>query len=112
MKYFLSISLFILTGTISFAQNKPVTESVSVSGNCDMCKKRIENAAYIKGVKQASWSAETQKLTVTYQPGKVSLSKIEKSVAAVGHDTEHFKANQQAYDNIHSCCKYRDSDKP
>lgn len=84
------------------------TEEVSVSGVCDMCKKRIEKAALIKGVKLVSWVKETQTLKVIYRPKKVSLDRILQAVADSGHDSEVVKAKSEAYDLLPGCCKYRD----
>ena len=42
-----------------------------VTGNCIMCKKRIENAALLsKGVKYASWDIPSNQLTLIYNPKK------------------------------------------
>ena len=40
------------------AQSKKI--SFIVSGKCDMCKERIENALDIKGIKFADWNEETK----------------------------------------------------
>ncbi len=94
----------------SLAQKPPKikTEEVSVSGVCDMCKKRIEKAALIKGVKLASWEKKTQTLKVIYRPKKVSLDNILQAVADTGHDSAVMKAKSEAYDLLPGCCKYRD----
>ena len=83
------------------------TETLKVSGNCDMCKARIEKAAKIAGVSKAEWNKETKLLAVTYDPAKTNVDAIGKKVAAAGHDTEKIKAEDKAYDKLPSCCKYR-----
>ena len=35
-----------------------------------------------------------------------SLDEIKKKIAEAGHDSEDFKATDEAYANLHSCCKY------
>jgi copper chaperone CopZ len=108
MKY---LSLFIFTLFFSAqlkAQNDIDTATIRVEGVCGMCKERIENAAYIKGVKKATWEKETKILTLIYKPDKVTLQKIEESIAAAGHDTEHLKATEKAYLEVHKCCRYRE----
>jgi copper chaperone CopZ len=106
-KIILFILLFITIA--SLAQNKGViTTTISVKGNCEECKTRIENAADIKGVKLALWSEKTNVLTVTYNSDKVNLEQIKKAIANSGHDTDSIKANQTAYNNLPSCCKYHD----
>jgi copper chaperone CopZ len=83
------------------------TETIKVSGNCDMCKARIEKAAKIDGVSKAEWNKETKLLAVTYDPAKTNADAISKKVAAAGHDTEKIKAEAKAYDKLPGCCKYR-----
>lgn len=91
------------------AQDKTVkTETIAVRGNCEECKKRIENAADIKGVKLAVWDETTQIVTVTYKTDKVTLEQIEKAIAANGHDVNGLKADDASYNKLPSCCKYRD----
>ncbi len=84
------------------------TATFSVAGICEMCQKRIENAAYIKGVKKVNWQKENHQLTVIYKPKKVSPEKVAKSIAKAGHDNEYFKAQIEFYNKIHHCCKYRE----
>jgi mercuric ion binding protein len=83
------------------------TESIKVSGNCDMCKARIEKAAKIDGVNKAEWSDETKLLTLVYNPAIVSSDVVQKKIAAAGHDTEKIKADESAYNKLPGCCKYR-----
>jgi periplasmic mercuric ion binding protein len=101
------ISLFIAIN--SNAQDNTVkTTTISVKGNCDECKARIENAADIKGVKLAVWDETTQALTVTYKADKVTIEEIEKAIAASGHDAGTLKGSNAGYKKLPSCCKYRD----
>lgn len=83
------------------------TETLKVSGNCDMCKARIEKAAKVDGVSKAEWNAKSKLLSVTYDPAKTNLEQIGKKVAAAGHDTEKVKATDAVYDKLPGCCKYR-----
>jgi mercuric ion binding protein len=103
------IALLIFSCTLSFAQgNKDIaTEKVKVSGTCSQCKKRIENAAYIGGVKRAEWDKTSKELTVTYKPSKTSLKKIEESVAKAGHDAGEVKASDNDYNKLPECCAYK-----
>ncbi|WP_163707588.1 heavy-metal-associated domain-containing protein [Mangrovibacterium lignilyticum] len=96
------------TGSGSAKDSKTIKEQVKVSGVCNQCKDRIENAALIKGVKFVNWDKEKQSLEVIYKSDKTDLLTIEKAVAEVGHDTEHVKATDEAYSNLHHCCKYRE----
>lgn len=91
----------------SFNAGEKKTETVKVYGACGMCKSRIEKAAKsVDGVKKADWDKEKKELTVTYDPETTNIETIEKEVAAVGHDTANKKATDEAYNDLHSCCKY------
>ena len=104
---FLCATLFLsLTG---LAQDKSVkTATIAVKGNCEECKKRIENATDIKGVKFSEWDEEKQLVKVTYKSDKVTLEQIESAIAASGHDTKNLKGKDANYNDLPSCCKYRD----
>ena len=107
---FLNMTLLLMFMCIQLkvvAQNRVQTDTVTVMGNCGECKTRIEEAAYVKGVKHAEWNKETQVLTVVYTSGKVSLDQIEVAVAKVGHDTPHHKAPNAVYNKLPKCCAYR-----
>ena len=83
------------------------TEKLKVSGNCDMCKSRIEKAAKLDGVSKAEWNSTDKILAVTYDPAKTNLDQIGKKLASVGHDNEKAKADDKSYSALPSCCKYR-----
>ncbi|MCB9198053.1 MAG: hypothetical protein H6600_06295 [Flavobacteriales bacterium] len=107
VKYSLIFVMFFV-GVVSFAQKsgKFETDTLKVYGNCDMCKERIENACDVVGVKRAIWEVETGKLTVVYSPSKISIEEIHQLCSEAGHATSKLKANPEAYDNLHHCCKY------
>jgi Cu(I)/Ag(I) efflux system membrane fusion protein len=78
-----------------------------VSGNCDMCKERIETAAKsVAGVSIAQWNVETKKMNVSFDGTKTSSDAIQKAVAGVGHDTEKYKAPADVYSKLPECCLY------
>jgi hypothetical protein len=105
--FILYISLFI--STLAMAQdNSTKTITLSVKGNCEECKARIENAADIKGVKLATWDEKTQIATVIYNADKITALKIEQAIAASGHDAGNTKGDDSKYKKLPSCCKYRD----
>ena len=105
---FLSLTLFCIT-TISFAQNKNAKASIEVDGVCMMCKNRIEKASLkTKGVKSAVWNVKSHELKLIFDENKTNLATIQNNIAAVGHDTQKLKATDEAYDSVHSCCKYRE----
>ena len=102
--------VLLLTSVFSFAQ--AVTEQFLVKGNCGQCKARIEKAALNAGATSANWSAENQTLTMVLDESKVTCDTILKQVAEAGHDNEKFKASDNAYKALPTCCLYtRGSDK-
>jgi len=111
MKRILGIfALLIASLSFAAAQEKKdiTTEKIKVSGTCGQCKKRIENAAYIPGVKRAEWDKNTKELTITYRASKTSLHQIEESIAKAGHDAGEVKASEKDYNNLPECCAYKE----
>jgi Cu(I)/Ag(I) efflux system membrane fusion protein len=97
-------------------QKQPVTntniqhQTVKVSGNCEMCKERIETAAKsVNGVVSAEWGIETKMLHVQFDGSKTNTDVIQKAVAAVGHDTKKFKAPDEVYKTLQVCCLFRNN---
>lgn len=79
-----------------------------VRGNCGMCKDRIEEAALsVAGVESATWESEAEMLHLNFVAAKTNSDAIQKAVAAVGHDTEKFKAPDEVYKELPGCCLYR-----
>jgi len=88
-------------------KNKNAKHTIMVNGNCEQCQRRIQKAAFsVDGVKTANWSIETHKLDVTINEEKTSVAQVEKAVAKVGHDAGEITATDEAYKNLHHCCKY------
>jgi periplasmic mercuric ion binding protein len=111
MKRIVVFLLIIFSSSIAFAQqNKDiVTEHYKVSGNCEQCKKRIENAAFVKGVKRAEWDVKTQELTVTFRSSQTSANAILQHIAKAGHDNELVKAEDADYKKLPHCCAYKET---
>lgn len=82
------------------------SETIKVWGNCESCQARIEKTAKISGVSKASWDKDTKLLTLAYDPSKVNSDDIQKKIAAVGHDTEKYRADDKAYAKLPGCCQY------
>jgi hypothetical protein len=96
--------LFLIISSASFAQTK--SDNIKVAGNCGMCKSKIEKSAKAAGATYALWDADKQLLTVKYDAQSASTAAIEKAVAGAGYDTQNVRASNEAYDKLHSCCKY------
>jgi len=104
----LTLTCLTLVCFTAFAQ-KSKWEKVTfqVSGNCDMCKTKIEKAATgVEGVKTARWNVVNGKMKVKFNHAITNTDKIQKIIASVGYDTEKYKATDEVYSNLHHCCKY------
>ncbi|MFV0606402.1 MAG: cation transporter [Niabella sp.] len=102
--------LLLLTFNISLiatAQKKhPTTETFTVSGACEMCKARIENAALDNKAITANWNVVTHQLTISFDSTKTTKEDIQKKIAAAGHDNGFFKAPDEVYEKLPACCHY------
>ena len=100
-------SLFSLTMVAQEKKNKNKKVEFKVAGNCEMCEKRVEKAAFsVKGVKSAEWHADHGDIHLIIDETKCSAVDVAKAIAAVGHDTEFVKAKDEDYDKLHGCCNY------
>jgi len=113
LKLLFSLTIIILLTTGLYGQtaaknSQPVakTESFKVSGNCGMCKDRIEGGLKIDGITKAAWDQKTKMVTVTYDPSKITVDAMQKKVASLGHDTEKYKAPDDVYAKLPGCCHY------
>ncbi len=102
----LILSLLVIIAMVacnSIANSK--TESFKVWGNCGMCKKTIENALDEKGIK-SNWDKKTKIISVTYDSVKYTNQQMHEIICSSGYDTEKCKGDDNAYNNLHECCKY------
>ncbi|NOT37813.1 MAG: heavy-metal-associated domain-containing protein [Saprospiraceae bacterium] len=106
MKLSFFLILALLNCSFLFAGDTLSRASIEVNGNCKMCKSKIEKAALIDGVKSASWNQKTKILELEYDEKKVTVNQIQLRIAAVGYDTQLYRANDATYNNLHKCCKY------
>jgi periplasmic mercuric ion binding protein len=89
------------------------TTTFKVSGNCDMCKTRIESALKQNAaVQSASWDATTKIVTVVYNPHTASVDQLQQLVANAGYDTDNIKATDAAYKALPKCCQYNNEGNP
>lgn len=109
---FTSIGAETLVNTNKYAPKEgEVKEYLTVSGVCEMCAERIENATDIAGIKSAVYNLSTQKLSVKYNNKKTSIAKIEDAILKAGHDVNGRKAEDIAYNQLPACCHYRTLEK-
>ncbi|MDD3004991.1 heavy-metal-associated domain-containing protein [Flavobacterium sp.] len=108
-KIFLIVVIALFSGHITAQEkkNKNANHNIEVKGNCEMCKKRIEKAAYsVSGVKSASWDINTKSLSLIVNEEKSTLNDVEKAITKVGHDAGKLKAADENYEKLHHCCMY------
>lgn len=87
---------------------KLTKETFKVSGNCEMCKARIDKTAKsIDGVKSADWNVNTKFLTIEFDAKKTKLATIQKAIAKAGHDNAGGKTSEIVYNDLPPCCQYR-----
>lgn len=101
-----NIFVFVLLLLFQTFSSQIVKEKALVKGNCGMCKDRIETTTLKTGAKSATWTPETQTLEVEFDSSKISLDKILKNLAEVGHDNEKYKTDDETYEALPECCHY------
>lgn len=108
MKQIKTMVLLVLAMTAFTVTNaqKTKTETFKVWGNCSMCKKTIEKAAQGDAISAEAWNKDSKIFTVTFNPAKTNVDKIQKNIAAAGYDTEKFKGDDKAYEKLPGCCHY------
>ena len=107
MKLNILLSLLFLFSIKIISQTKSTV--IIVDGVCMMCENRIEKQAiYKKGIKLADWNLENRTLKLVYNEKHISVDKIHKFLASIGHDTKKEMASAEAYSLLDPCCKYRD----
>jgi len=88
-------------------KNKNAKLDIEVNGNCEMCKKRIEKAAFsVKGVKSADYHIDDKTLHLIINEVKCSSLDVKNAIAKAGHDSDEVKATDADYDKLHGCCQY------
>ena len=106
-KLFISIFTLLLISSFTFAGSTMKEGKFKVFGNCGMCKDRIEESISIKEVSSVAWNKKTKILSVKYDASAITLDSLQQRVASVGHDTEKYKASDEAYNELQGCCLYR-----
>lgn len=109
MKNIIFVLLIALVSVSTYAQekNKNAKHVIIVNGNCEICKKKIEKAAYsVPGVKSAIWQPEDKTLRLIMNEQKATEKDVEIAVAKVGYDTKDVKARDEVYNKLHHCCMY------
>ncbi|MBX3258059.1 MAG: TonB-dependent receptor [Chitinophagaceae bacterium] len=82
------------------------TATFPVSGNCAMCKQRIEKAAKSASAESANWNSKTRSLTISFDTTKTSQEHIQQKIAEAGHDNGAYIASDEVYQALPDCCHY------
>ncbi len=99
------VALFAFTSCEAQITNSK-TEAAKVYGNCSMCEKTIEKAAFIKGEAKVDWDQDTKMAQITYDSSKTNVNAILQRIAAAGYDSDPFTAPDDVYNNLPDCCQY------
>ena len=96
------------TITTQPAENSIIQTTMTVQGNCGMCKTLIETTAKaISGVINADWDSRAKLITLSFDASQTTLDTIAKAIADVGYDNERYRADDEVYNALHACCLYR-----
>jgi hypothetical protein len=107
MKFIFVFAAFCLFVNSSFGQiQNSKTETITVFGNCGMCKKNIETSGFIENMALVKWDKETKIATITYDAKNVKKEDILKKIAMKGYDNEAYLAPNEVYEALHTCCHY------
>ena len=107
MKNIIVLALCMLSFSAFAQKTKNTTTNFWVAGACGMCEKTIETAVDVKGVVAYDYDLTAHRLTITFNPTKITIDKIHALINAAGYDTEKSNATDAQYDRVHGCCKYR-----
>lgn len=105
----ITLLVSLLLSITTYSQTKEAMEIYfPTTGNCYLCKVRIENAASkLLGVETVVWDAGTDVTTITFDDTQMDAHVIMQTISNVGHETEWFPANDSAYAELEgTCCLY------
>jgi hypothetical protein len=105
-----SIAILSLLSVFAFGGDTVKETEFKVDGVCGMCKARIEKSLKISEVKFAKWDKKSKMLKIAYLSDNITLDSLQRRIAAVGHDTEKYKAETSVYENLPGCCLYRNGE--
>lgn len=92
---------------MEFPDQKEKQASLRVTGFCEICKQRIENAALsVDGVHSAVWNIADNNLVLSFDPQLTSLERISKAISAEGYETQMHKAEKKDGNIPPECCRY------
>ena len=112
-KYVWLLAMLIFAAASNLQAQDLKKVKIGVRGACGMCKDRIELGAFFtKGVEEAEWSWEMQRLTVEVDESIFSKDELHRNIAKLGHDTKKLRAPDSIYYRLPGCCLYREDTDP
>lgn len=106
LKKIMIAAVVLLSISVNAQIKNKKTETVKISGNCEMCKKKIETAGNIKKVAAVEWDVNSKIAKLTYDSSKTNPDEILNRIAKAGYDNEKFSATEEQYKKLHTCCQY------
>jgi hypothetical protein len=76
------------------------TTTFTAEENCDMGKKKIENALNVKRKVSAVWDQKTKHIPIYYNPKRIQLDDIHRPINETGYNTDKFKAPEDVYKKL------------
>lgn len=83
--------------------------TVRIDGDCPMCEKTIEKAAYVKGEAEADWDVDAKTARITIDSTRTDVDAVLQRIAHAGYDNERYLAPDAAYAALPGCCQYERS---
>lgn len=102
-------ALWLLLPGCSAQVKQALTTTVRIDGDCPMCEKTIEKAAYVKGEAEADWDVDAKTARITFDSTRTTLDAVLQRIAHAGYDNERYLAPDAAYAALPGCCQYERS---
>ncbi len=106
LKILLALCTLLVLGSCNAQIRNAHTVTVRVDGDCPMCEKTIEKAAYVKGEAEADWDVDAKTARITYDSTRTNVDAVLQRIAHAGYDSERYLAPDAAYAGLPGCCQY------
>ena len=105
------LSLIALPALLVFSScnaqiNNARTTTVRIDGDCPMCEKTIEKAAFVKDEAEADWDVDAKTARITIDSTRTDVDAVLQRIAHAGYDNERYLAPDVAYAALPGCCQY------
>jgi len=106
IKLLMAMALMLSISTCFAEIKNAKEETVHIYGNCSICKSTIESAANVKDVVQVEWNKDTKMAVLTYDEKQTNQDEILKRIGLAGYDSDKFRAPDNVYAKLETCCQY------